>query len=278
VRTGTVSNKGLEARLTLVPVRSDRLQWDIGITYGKNANLVESLSANAASVPLGPAFRGVALEARPGVALGAIVGTAVLRGANGALLLRDGHPLPDSVAGARVLGVGQPDWIGGIRTGLRLGALELAVLFDVHRGGQVFSASNMAAGYAGVSAETGFRPDTGLLIAGTDVATGAPNTVHVTTEDYYHALGAIGAPWVYDASFAKLREARATLSVPLHRFGAFSAQELRVSLIGRNLALWTDAPNIDPETILGNSTPVRGTEMGQLPTARSVGVQITLTP
>jgi TonB-dependent SusC/RagA subfamily outer membrane receptor len=278
VRTGAVSNKGFEAQVTVVPVRSDRLQWDVGFSYGKNTNLVESLALNVSSVPLGPTFRGVTLEARPGVALGAIVGTSYLRDASGGLLVRDGHPLPDTVAGARVLGVGQPDWIGGLHTGLRFGVLELAVLFDVRRGGQVFSASNMAAGFAGVSAETAFRPDTGLLIAGTDVVTGRANAAHVTTEDYYHALGAIGSPWVYDASFAKLREARATISVPLHRFGAFSAQRLRVSLIGRNLALWTDAPNIDPETILSNSTVVRGTEMGQLPTARSVGVQVTLTP
>ncbi|MFL5607827.1 MAG: TonB-dependent receptor plug domain-containing protein, partial [Gemmatimonadaceae bacterium] len=50
VRTGTVSNKGFEAQVTLTPVRSDRLQWDVGFTYGKNTNLVESLALNAASV------------------------------------------------------------------------------------------------------------------------------------------------------------------------------------------------------------------------------------
>jgi TonB-dependent SusC/RagA subfamily outer membrane receptor len=278
VRTGTVTNSGVETQLSVVPIRSEHLQWDVGFSYGKNTNRVESLSLNGASAPLGPTFRGVSVEARPGVALGAIVGMDYLRDAAGGLLLRDGHPLPDTVAGPRVLGVGSPDWIGGAHTTLRLGALELAVLFDVRRGGRIFSATNMAAGYAGVSAETAFRPDTGLLIAGTDVATGAPNTVHVTTEDYYHSLGAIGEAWVYDASFVKLREARATLSVPLTRFGAFHAQRLRVSLIGRNLALWTNAPNIDPETILSSSTFLSGSEMGQLPTARSLGVQVTLTP
>jgi TonB-dependent SusC/RagA subfamily outer membrane receptor len=278
VRTGTVTNKGLEAQIAVVPIRSDKLEWNVGVSYGRNTNLVESLSANAASVPLGLVFGGVSVEARPGVALGAIVGTGYLRNAGGDLLLRDGHPLPDSAAGPRVLGVATPDWIGGIHTGLRLGGLELSVLFDVRRGGRIFSASNMAAGVAGVSAETSFRPDTGLLIAGTDVVTGAPNTVHVTTEDYYHSLAAIGEPWVYSASFVKLREARVSLAVPLYRIGVFHAQRLRVSLIGRNLALWSDAPNIDPETILSTSTFLRGAEMGQLPTARSMGVQFTLTP
>jgi hypothetical protein len=55
------------------------------------------------------------------------------------------------------------------------------------------------------------------------------------------------------------------------------AQTLRVAVIGRNLALWTDVPNIDPEFVLSTG-PSRGLEMGQLPGTRSVGVQISLTP
>jgi hypothetical protein len=98
----------------------------------------------------------------------------------------------------------------------------------------------------------------------------------VTTEAYYHSLGAIAERWVYDASYVKLREARASVAVPLHAIG-LHAQTLRVALVGRNLALWTDAPNIDPEFVLSTAAG-RGMEMGQLPTVRSVGVQLSLTP
>jgi hypothetical protein len=100
--------------------------------------------------------------------------------------------------------------------------------------------------------------------------------VHVSAEDYWHSLGAIGEQWVYDASFVKLREARATVDVPLHSLG-LHAQRLRLSLIGRNLAMWTNVPNIDPETVLSTSF-LGGAELGQLPGVRSVGVQLTLTP
>jgi hypothetical protein len=41
--------------------------------------------------------------------------------------------------------------------------------------------------------------------------------------------------------------------------------------------MWAKAPNIDPETAL-SSTAVQGIEMGQLPTVRSIGLQISLTP
>jgi hypothetical protein len=52
---------------------------------------------------------------------------------------------------------------------------------------------------------------------------------------------------------------------------------MRLSIIGRNLALWTNAPNIDPESVLSTSF-IGGAELGQLPSVRSVGVQVTLTP
>jgi hypothetical protein len=275
VRGGTISNKGFEAQVELVPLRLSRLEWRVGATYAKNTGLVESLGGLTSTL-VGPSIAGMSVEARPGLAPGALVGQGYLRDASGQLLLRDGHPLPDSITGPRVLGTSAPSWIAGLSTGVRVAGVDLSVLFDVRRGGQLFSASNRAGGFAGVLAETGFRPDTGLLIAGTDALTGQANTVHVTTEAYYHSLGAIAERWMYDASFVKLREARASVAVPLHAIG-LHAQTLRVAVVGRNLALWTDAPNVDPEFVL-STAPSRGLEMGQLPTVRSVGVQLSLTP
>jgi hypothetical protein len=275
-RSGTMSNKGFEAQVGLVPLRlSDRLEWRVRFNFAKNTNLVEALDGTSGS-PLGPSFTGVSVEAREGTAFAALVGTRFLRDASGQLMLRNGHPLPDSVTGPRVLGSSAPSWTGGVSSGVRIFGLDLSVLFDVRRGGKIFSATNRMGAVAGVLEETAFRPDTGLLIAGVDVATGAANTTHVTTEDYYHALGGIGERWLYDASFVKLREVRATFDLPLHAIG-LHAQRLRASIIGRNLALWTDAPNIDPETVLSTAA-FRGAELGQLPTTRSVGFQLSLTP
>jgi hypothetical protein len=275
VRSGSVSNKGIEAQVELVPLRLSRLEWRVGVNYAKNTGVVESLGG-VSSLPLGPSLSGMSVEARTGVAPSALVGQAYLRDATGQLLLRNGHPLPDSVTGPRVLGTSAPSWIAGLSTGVRVVGVDLSVLFDVRRGGQLFSASNRAGAFSGALAETAFRPDTGLLISGIDVATGQANAAHTTTEAYYHSLGAIAERWMYDASYVKLREARASVALPLHAVG-LHAQTLRLAVVGRNLALWTDAPNIDPEFVL-STAPGRGLEMGQLPTVRSVGVQVTLTP
>ena len=277
-RSASVTNKGVEATATLAPLDGPLgTTLSFVATLGRNRNVVESLSGTDSTLALGLPFGGASIEARRGRALGAIVGTSYLRSADGALVVRNGLPVADVAAGRHVVGESSPSWIGGFATSVRVRSLEFSVLLDTRRGGQVFSASNRSGGYSGTLAETAFRPDTGLLISGVDATTGQANTVHATTEDYYHALGAITERWVYDASFVKLREARASFTLPLQFINSLRVQSLRGSVIGRNLGVWTKAPNIDPESVLSTST-FRGAEMGQLPTVKSIGVQFSLTP
>lgn len=275
LRGGKISNSGYEAQADFTLVRRGSVEWHVGGSYGNNSNRVESLGGGP-NVQLSAPVGGVSLQAMEGERLGVIVGTRYLRDATGGLLLRNGLPLADTAAGPVTLGNATPAWTGGLSSSLRIWGLDLSVLFDVREGGKIYSASNRAGAYAGNLAETAYRPDSGLVIAGTDVATGKANAVHVSTESYYHALGAIGERWVYDGSFVKLREARATVDVPLHSIG-LHAQRMRLSLIGRNLVTWTKVPNIDPETVLSTSF-IGGAELGQLPSVRSVGFQVTLTP
>ena len=277
VRGAMLSNKGVEAGLSTAFTLSSGIRWSISGNIAKNTNNVEGLPGGATSFALAPTFAGLTEEAIPGSPLGALVGYRFLRDASGSMILRAGHPLPDSVAGPVVLGNGAPSWIGGLSSTFQLAGAELAVLLDAHHGGQVFSASNRAGAVTGAYAETSFRPDTGLLITGVDAVTGTANTTHVSTEDYYHALGAIPERWIYDASFVKLREIRLSYTLPLAYVTALRTQSIRLSVIGRNLALWTNAPNIDPESVLSTST-YRGIEMGQLPSVRSYGFQLSLTP
>jgi hypothetical protein len=149
------------------------------------------------------------------------------------------------------------------------------VAADGKLGGQVFSTTNLAGSYAGTLATTAFRPDTGLLIVGIDAATRTANARHVSTQDYYHALATIQEPWIYSASFYKLREARLTVALP--PIPALPISGVTASLIGRNLYLWTRAPNIDPEAVF-SPYQLPGMEMGQLPYAKSLGIQLSVTP
>jgi TonB-dependent SusC/RagA subfamily outer membrane receptor len=275
---GAVTNSGIEGGLDLgLGGDGNGAHWDASLVAAHNTNRVESLANGLTRLELTPVRWGVGLEARGGEPLGAIVGDRLLRNSSGALILRDGLPLPDSVAGPQVLGSYNPSLTAGLTNRFRYQWLELSAEVDGSFGGKIFSASNMWGATSGVLAETAFRPDSGLLISGVDAATGGANSTHVSTEDYYHALRSIPERWVYDASYFKLRDLRVSATVPSRFLPGFRAQAIRASLIGRNLYMWAKAPNIDPETALSSSTLV-GLELGQLPTARSIGLQLSITP
>jgi hypothetical protein len=144
-------------------------------------------------------------------------------------------------------------------------------------GGKIFSATNKWGSSAGTLASTLVGRDTGLVIAGVDSVSGAANTTNVTAEAYFHALGAVAEAWVYDASWAKLRHALLTYELPLRFVPGYREQLARISIVGRNLFTWAMAPNIDPETALSVG-PFQGFEMGQMPTTRSIGVLMSVTP
>jgi hypothetical protein len=274
---GVVGNRGVQAQLTIVPVRAESYEWSAVASYTRNRNRVESLDG-LESASLGPTRWGVRLDARPNQPLGTIVGSRFLRvGATNEIITSNGLPVADTTGGGRALGSAQPSWFGGISNTVRYGRFELGMLVDGQVGGRVFSASNMVGAVSGNLAETEFRPDSGLVLAGVDSITGQPNTVHVSTEADYHALGAIAERWVYDASFMKLRELRISGSFNLPATGPFQTPSLKVSLVGRNLALWAKAPNVDPEGALG-APYRRGLELAPLPATRSLGVQVTITP
>ena len=53
---------------------------------------------------------------------------------------------------------------------------------------------------------------------------------------------------VVDASFVKLRELRLGWAVPQTLLSGLSGYRMNVALVGRNLWMHANAPNIDPET------------------------------
>ena len=280
VNAGTISNRGVEAQLSITPIQTanGNFRWDVTTNYGWNRNKIDTLYGNLQTVPLGPTHWGLSVEARKGYAYGAMFGVGYQRdSATHEILLSNGLPLPEPSSKKHVLGVYTPNWTGGIDNTFHYKGVDFGFLFDTRRGGKVYSTGNMWGSYSGVLATTEFRPDTGIVIKGIDKATGKENTVHVRTEDYYHSLYPIQEAWIYDASYVKLREARIGFAVPERYLSRTSVHNARLAIVGRNLLLWTNAPNIDPETAF-SSTNLQGIEMGQMPTARSIGFQLSVTP
>jgi len=276
VNAGKISNKGLEIQGTATPVMlANGFQWDVIANYGRNRSRVEELYGDLSTVLLGPSHWGVTIEARRGEPYGAIYGTAFQRDANGNLILNSrGRPV--ATANKRVLGHYPPDWTGGLTNTIRFHSFDASAQLDTRQGGQLYSTGNMWGAYAGILQETEDRPANGILINGVH-SDGSPNTTRTSVESYYHSLYAISERWVYDASFVKLREVRVGYTAPASIASRVRLSGIRAAVVGRNLALWANVPNIDPETAMSSSN-AQGIEMGQLPGTRSVGFQISVTP
>lgn len=81
----------------------------------------------------------------------------------------------------------------------------------------------------------------------------------------------------YDATYVKLRELSFTYQLPRNVLSALGMASASVSVIGRNLLLFTDVPSIDPETYsIRNGLFVPGFESTQLPSTRSLGISLNL--
>ena len=75
----------------------------------------------------------------------------------------------------------------------------------------------------------------------------------------------------------KLREVTLAYDLPGSLTDRFRVNGVQVALVGRNLYLWTKNEHIDPESAFDNSN-VQGFEYAQMPSARSIGFNITVRP
>ncbi len=81
----------------------------------------------------------------------------------------------------------------------------------------------------------------------------------------------------YDATYFKLRELSISYDVPEKVFKSLGLKQARISLIGRNLLLFSKVPTIDPETFsIRNGVFVNGFESTSIPSQRSIGVNVNL--
>ena len=81
----------------------------------------------------------------------------------------------------------------------------------------------------------------------------------------------------YDATYFKLRELNIGYNLPQRIVERLGMTKLRVSIVGRNLLLWSNVPTIDPETYsIRNGIFVPGFESTQLPPMRQIGFSVSV--
>ena len=110
-----------------------------------------------------------------------------------------------------------------------------------------------------------------MVAEGIDEATGQPNTVEVYKADYYQAYYNITESGVYDTSFVKLRDL--TLTYQLPKLGIF---DISIYGFARNVLVWANLPNFDPESSQGNNNMSGSSNGSQFPTHLASAVVLLL--
>ena len=285
VNAGEISNKGIEALLNLnifQPTRATGFTWSTSFNFAKNRSKVVDLAPDVDAILLASGgFGDVRIEARRGEPYGSIRGYRFDRDANGNILVDGGFPL--STSNLSVLGNIQPSWTGGWGNQFSYGNFAVNTLLDIRRGGQLYSVTNMFGEYAGVlkSSLRGREQDwdkPGVLVQGIDVNTNQANTTRIPAELYFHNLFGYTENYVYDAGYVKLRELRVSYNLP-NRWAnrIMGARAATVALTGRNLYMWKNVPNIDPEFAYSSRND-QGIEVNMSPNPRSIGINLRVIP
>ena len=281
INAGKMANKGFEALLTVTPVQLRDFTWTSTFNYAHNKNEVVELASGVSRIVLGNGLFGdVRLEATKGQPYGSIWGGGYLRDEEGRIQIYRGIPLQADTF--LFHGSIQPKWTGGFSNQFTYKNASLGVLLDMRRGGKIMSYTNYIGDYSGVlkSSLRGREVDwnnPGLVVEGIDIETGQPNTRTVTAEAYFQNLFFNVEPYVYDASYVKLRELRFGFDLPERWAGRLRAQSISLALTGRNLALWTDVPNVDPEFAYSSGN-FQGFEYAFPGNTRSFGISLRVTP
>lgn len=308
INAGLIQNQGIEIVLNATPVKARDFSWDVAVNFSRNRSKVKELfndpvSGQTVTNYVMASRNNVFVEARVGEQMGDMYGIGFERvssdpnakyydptGQYVGQIVYNSAGKPEATASRIKLGNYNPDWLGGINNTFTYKGLSLGVLFDVRYGGEVYSHTQTVGREGGQIIETleGRASGYDLNVEGNGVigqgvvknadGTFSPNTKELSAREWHtsYTLGRrLVEGVVYDASFVKLREVRLGYTIPNKVWKKSSLRDLSVSLVGRNLALWTDVPHIDPETSsTSGGTIIPGNESVALPSTRSWGVNV----
>ncbi|WP_340064725.1 SusC/RagA family TonB-linked outer membrane protein [Ascidiimonas aurantiaca] len=286
INAGEIQNRGVEIVLNTTPLQTDNFKWESTFNFTSARGEVKELIDDLNTYEIANNY--LSVQARVGGRMGDVYGT-------GFVTVNDpGSPFFGQVVhneegfsirdpNLKKLGNYNPDFTLGWQNTFTYKNFNLGFLFDWRHGGEIMSRTVLIGGTSGLMDFTAVGRETGIISEGViQNADGSyrPNDVRLSGRDYYWWRYNRGNEEIgmFDASFLKLREVRFGYNLPSNVLKNTFINTMSISIVGRNLALWTENPHFDPETISFNGgTLVPGVEDMALPSTRSMGLNINIT-
>jgi TonB-linked SusC/RagA family outer membrane protein len=282
LNSGLVRNRGVEVIVNAKPVRSKNFKWDVSINWALNRNKVLEL-AEGMDGKQDIGYGGNAtLQARVGGTTGDIYGFGFVRSPEGKIVYTS-TGLPARPADIQYIGNAYADWKGGLKNEFTYKEIKFSILLDGQLGGKIYSQTHHKMTEQGKLVHTLKGREENFIIGDGVVLNAATgkydvNTIKVLPVDYYadYYRRANVESNTFDASFLKVREMRLEKSIPQRVLGKSFIKQASFAIYGRDLLMISNFPMFDPETAsLNGSTLLPGVEMGQMPSTRTIGLNLT---
>lgn len=278
MNAGTVRNQGIEVQTWIRPIYNSKFKWRVTLNAAANRGTILELADNIEGIAM-YARAGASILGVEGGSMGDIYGLGYLRNENDEIIYEAGSPLltTEITKQGNVI----PSWKGGIVNGFQYKNWTMKVLIDGEFGHGKYSFSHSRMMVMGKLKATLPGREEGALLGEGVVAnsdgTWRPNDVAVLPSVHYtmHYQRSNAETNILDASFIKLREVSIGYSIKTKQLSKLGIKQPSVSIYGRNLFIWTKWPIYDPESgTLDGGLMVRGLDIGQFPSSRTMGAKI----
>lgn len=293
INLGKVRNRGIELLVNVTPVSFRGFTWDISWNFTKNwskvLSLPEALGGSTLIYGLGG---GPGLYAETGKELGIFKAYVPLRDPATGKIVVDNHGLPLKNPDQQIVGSMNYKYMMGINNTFRYKGVSLSVDLDIRHGGRMYSRTKSINYFVGNAIQTAYNDRNPWIIPNTVVQSGKDAqgnpvyTENVTPLDatniynYWNNGGIdLGSGYLIDKSYVKLRSVVLGWDLPKKWLVHTFLTDVRVSVFGNNLMLWTPSENtfVDPElTSFGNDLSGYYGEYSANPSSRKFGFNLTV--
>ena len=273
---GKMTNKGIEALLTVVPVTTRDIRWEVSGNFTKIKNKVVYIAPGITNFQIpGSVFSGSIPSIQEGSPYGVILGGLITRSPDGDRIINPVTGTFLSTVANQVLADPNPEYSMGFTSNLRVKSFTMACTFDFIKGGQVLSFTAAAFKSRGALKETGVDRDQPHILPGViQDASGKyiPNNIQIPAQTYWQTLGGLQSEFnVFDATVFRMRDLSIGYDLPTHLMEKMKINSVRLTIFANNIFYVAPNAYFDPQLNTQGAGNLRGLDLQGALNARTVG-------
>lgn len=283
INAGKVRNNGVELSVNAKPiVRKNGLNWSVFGTFSYNQNKIMSMPDSTVLLRAGQIASGQ-IVASVGGSMGDLYGLGYMRSPDGQVVFDPATGFPRITDSIIYLGNTTPKYKFSLGNKFQFKNFTINFLFDAQVGAVAYSLTHYKMVEQGKLKSTLPGRYNGIIgngvVQNPDGSYRKNDVVATDIDQYYqYSMGSYNAEGsTFSTDFLKFREAGISYNFKpkfLKRLGLSNAS---FGVYGRDLFIWSPWPIFDPEFgTLSGTDVVRGFEVGQFPSTRSMGFNLSI--